>query len=95
MHSKQHFDCKCTVLEAIPPEKQYLSSPCLALLGAGSSPSWLRRQRGGGGVEKQGADCRRDGPWCRQGERKAGMEVADGLETLLGRTAACAGGGNV
>lgn len=41
MHSKQHFDCKCTVLEAIPPEKQYLSSPCLALLGAGSSLSWL------------------------------------------------------
>lgn len=37
MHSKQHFDCKCTILEAIPPEKQYLSSPCLALLGAGSS----------------------------------------------------------
>lgn len=37
MHSKQHFDCKCTILEAIPPEKQYLSSPCLTLLGAGSS----------------------------------------------------------
>lgn len=91
MHSKQHFDCKCTVLEAIPPEKQYLSSSCLALLGAGSSPSWLRRQRGGGGVEKQGADCCRDGSRCRHGERKAGLEVAAGLEMLLGRTAARAG----
>lgn len=51
MHSKQHFvpDCKCTVLEAIPPEKQYLSSLCLALLG-----TWSRHQ-GGGGVEMRDA----------------------------------------
>jgi len=38
MHSKQHSDCKCTILEAIPPEKQYLSFLSLALLGAGSAP---------------------------------------------------------
>lgn len=42
-------------------------------------------------MEKQGADCHRDGSWCRQGERKAGLEATAGLEMLLGRTAAHTG----
>lgn len=52
MHSKQHFDCKCSVLEAIPPEKQYLPSLCLALLGAGSTPVLAPGSERGAGVEK-------------------------------------------
>lgn len=40
------------VLEAIPPEKQYLPSLCLALLGAGSTPVLALQVQGSAGVEK-------------------------------------------
>lgn len=84
MHSKQHFDCKCSILEAIPPEKQYPSSLCPALLGAGSTPVLALQTPARWRSGKEA--LRRDGPCCRLPvpQLEARKVPAEGLGTESG-----------